>query len=198
MGYQVEKLVYLRHILLFAFNRGAKAAEAARNIFAVYGDNAIGDSTARKWFPRFKEDRFDISDTPRSGRPSGFDEDRLNTLIHNDPRQCTRELANVMNCDHSTIEWRLHSMGKVQKSCIWIPHAQSQKYKNQRLAICVSLLARHRLTREQHRSFLSCVVTGDEKWPLYANIRNGKEWMSPNKRRISRKCYNFSTWHAIF
>ena len=31
---------------------------------------------------------FDISDTPRSGRPSGFDEDRLNILIHNDPRQC--------------------------------------------------------------------------------------------------------------
>ena len=39
----------------------------------------------------------------RPGRPSGFDEDRLNTLIHNDPRQCTRELANVMNCDYSTI-----------------------------------------------------------------------------------------------
>ena len=43
----------------------------------------------------FKEDRFDICDTPRSGRPSGFGEDRLNTLIHNDPGQCTRELANV-------------------------------------------------------------------------------------------------------
>ena len=38
---------------------------------------------------RFKDDRFDNSDTPRSGRPSAFDEDRLNTLIHNDPRQCT-------------------------------------------------------------------------------------------------------------
>ena len=50
----------------------------------------------------FKEDRFDISDTPRSGH-SGFDEDRLGTLIHYDPRQCTRELANVMNCDHCTI-----------------------------------------------------------------------------------------------
>ena len=55
----------------------------------MYGDNAIGESTERKWFPRFKEDRFNFSDTPRSGRLSGFDEDRLNTLIHNDPRQCT-------------------------------------------------------------------------------------------------------------
>ena len=78
------------HILLLEFNRGAKAAGAAINIFAVYRDNAVGENTARKWFSSFKEDCFDISDTPRSVRPSGFDEHRLNTLIHNDPRQCTR------------------------------------------------------------------------------------------------------------
>ena len=27
----------------------------------------------------------------------------LNTLIHNDPRQCTLELIDVMNCNHSSI-----------------------------------------------------------------------------------------------
>ena len=32
-----------------------KVAEAARNIYAMYGDNAIGESAARKWFSRFKE-----------------------------------------------------------------------------------------------------------------------------------------------
>ena len=67
-------------ILFYEFNREAKAEEAARNICAVYGDNAIGGSMARKWFSRF-----DISDTPRTGRRSGFDEDRLITLIHYDP-----------------------------------------------------------------------------------------------------------------
>ena len=109
------------HIILYEFNRRTKAAEAARNICVMYGDNAIGESTARKWFSCFKEDCFDISDTPRSGKPSECDQDRLNTLIHNDPRQCTRELANVMNCDHSTIVRHFHSMGKVQKSDVWIP-----------------------------------------------------------------------------
>ena len=77
-------------IFFAEFNRDAKAAEAARNIGAVYGDNAIGEKTATKWFSRFNEDRFEFSDTPRTGRPSGFDEDRLNILMHNDPRQCTR------------------------------------------------------------------------------------------------------------
>ena len=85
----MEKLEHFRHILLFEFSREAIAAEAARNICVVYEDNVIGENTARKWFSRFKEDRFDISDTPRSRRPSGFVEDRSNILIHNDPRQCT-------------------------------------------------------------------------------------------------------------
>ncbi|KAJ4451707.1 hypothetical protein ANN_03177 [Periplaneta americana] len=87
------------HTLRFHFSRGAKAAEEASNIYAVCEDNDLGESTARIWFSRFKKGRFDISDTPCSIGPSGFYEDRLNTLIHNDPR----ELANVMNCDHSTI-----------------------------------------------------------------------------------------------
>ena len=73
MECQVEVLEYFRHVLLFEFYRGMKTAEAIRNICSVYGDNAIGESTARKWFSRVKEDLFDISDTPRSGRLSGLD-----------------------------------------------------------------------------------------------------------------------------
>ena len=100
----------------------------------------MSSERAKKWFSRFKEDRFDISDTPRSGRLSEFDEDRLNTLIHNDPRLCTRELINVMNCKHSTIVRHFHSMGKVEKLGVgpWVPHARSQNHQNQRVAICIS------------------------------------------------------------
>ena len=106
---RVEKLEHFRHTLLFEFNRGATAAKTAINICAVYGDNAIGESTARKWFSRFKDDHFDVNDSPCSERPSGFDEDHLNTLIHNEPRQYTRELANVKNCDHSsTVQHRVY------------------------------------------------------------------------------------------
>ena len=84
MEWQVEKLEYFRHVLHFQFNRGVKAAETARNICAVCGNNAIGESTAIKWFSRFEKNRFeknrfDISDTPRPERPQEFDKDRLNT-----------------------------------------------------------------------------------------------------------------------
>ena len=112
MGVPSKEIGTFRHILLSEFHRGEKAAKVARNICAVYGDNSIGESTARKLFSRFKEDRFG-SETPRSGRPSGFDEYCLTTLIHIDPRQCTRELVNVMNFDHSNAVGHLLSMGTV-------------------------------------------------------------------------------------
>ena len=34
--------------------------------------------------------------------------------------------------------------------------------------------------------FLSCIVTGDEKWCLYANISKRKEWLSTNKKATPR------------
>ena len=92
------------------FNRGAKAAETARNICAVYGDNSIGDSTARKCFSLFKKDHFNISDIPRL---------------------CTCELANVMNCAHSFIMQHLHC--KVKKSGVWVPHAVTRRVHGDRV-----------------------------------------------------------------
>jgi hypothetical protein len=48
-----------------------------------------------------------------------------------------------------------------------------------------SLLARHRLAL-QHQSFLSRIVTGDEKWCLYVNFKQKKEWQCPDKQATSR------------
>ena len=46
----MEKLEHFRHMILFEFSRGAKAAEAARNICTVYGNNVIGESTPESGF----------------------------------------------------------------------------------------------------------------------------------------------------
>jgi hypothetical protein len=39
MECQVEKNEHFRHLLRYEFSRGSKAAEAARNICAVYGED---------------------------------------------------------------------------------------------------------------------------------------------------------------
>jgi plasmid stabilization system protein ParE len=60
---QLEKNEHFRH-LLYEFSRGSKAAEAARNICAVYGEDSAAERTAQKLFARFKH----MSDNPRLGR----------------------------------------------------------------------------------------------------------------------------------
>ena len=99
MDYPGGKNEHFRHLLFFAFHRGQKAAEAARDICNVYGEGVIGERAAQKWFAKFKNGDFDLDDTPRSGRPSKFDEDRLKALLKEESRQTSRELADKMNCD---------------------------------------------------------------------------------------------------
>nr|XP_012234567.1 PREDICTED: histone-lysine N-methyltransferase SETMAR-like [Linepithema humile] len=185
MECQVEK-THFRHLLLFTYNQGLNAAKAAENIQVVYGDDSISDSTACKWFLRFKEGNFDLDDAPRCGRPTDFDEDRLNVLIHDDPYQTTRELAEKMDKDHMTIARHLKSMEKVQKLGAWVPHQLSANNKIRRITISALLLARHRQAVLQHRSFFKLIITGDEKWCLYANMKRRKQWLSLDKQVMPR------------
>ncbi|KAL6429521.1 hypothetical protein ACFW04_008300 [Cataglyphis niger] len=82
MECQVEKNEHFRHLLLFAFNQSSKAAKAARDICAMYGEGAIAERTVRDWYAKFKNKNFDLEDVPHSGRPVEFDEERLNQLLH--------------------------------------------------------------------------------------------------------------------
>jgi hypothetical protein len=84
-----------------------------------------------------------------------------------------------MDCDHTTIVQHLQSTGKVQKLGVWVPNILTQDDKNERVAICASLLTHHHLARQQHQSVLSHIVTGNEKWCLYINFKQRKEWLSP-------------------
>jgi histone-lysine N-methyltransferase SETMAR len=77
-------------------------------------------------------------------------------------------------------------MGKVQKLGVWVPHVLTQHNNNQRVTICASLLTRQRLARQQHEYFLFHIINGDEKWCLYVNFKQRKEWLSPDKHATPR------------
>ena len=177
MEYPGGKKQHFRHLLFFAFHRGQKVVEAARDIWMVYGEGVIGESTARKWFAKFKNGNFNIDDTPRSERPSEFDEDHLKALLE-ESRQ-SRELAEKMSCDQKTILNHVHSMGFAEKLGVWVPHEFSENNKENRLQIASQHLACHRATRGHKQRFLYRIVTGDEKWCLYINMKQRKEWVPP-------------------
>lgn len=46
---------HFRHYSLFAFNRGVKFTEVACDICTVYEDGAMTQTSAHRWFSRFKK-----------------------------------------------------------------------------------------------------------------------------------------------
>ena len=93
MEYPVGKKQHFQHLLFFAFHQGQKAAEAAQDICMVYKEGVIGKSTTTKWFTKFKNGNFDIGNTPRSRRPSEFDEDHFKALLKEESGQTSHELV---------------------------------------------------------------------------------------------------------
>ena len=115
---------------------------------------------------------------------------------HINPLWCTSVCSRTGKCDElwlfdhrATFTFR----GKVQKSGVWVPHAL--KPKPQKSANGHTYMSAFSLSIS---SWATSIIPiryryWDEKWCLYASIREKKEWLGPNKRRTCRKCSNFST-----
>ena len=140
----------------------------------VYGEGVIGESMARKWFTKFKNGNFDIDDTPHSRRLSEFDKDHLKALLKEKSRQTSCELAEKINCNQKTI-LNLHLMEFAEKLGVWVPYEVSENSKENCLQIASQHLTCHQARHGHKQRFLYQIVTGDEKWCLYINMKQRKE-----------------------
>ncbi len=101
--------------MLYEFDRGSTAAEATRNIYAAYGEEAVDSSTCRRWFAKFRSEDTTLTNKSHSGRPVDFDDEALQALLDADPGQTTCELAEQLNCSHVPVKRHLHDFDKVHK-----------------------------------------------------------------------------------
>ena len=76
-----------------------------------------------------------------------------------------------MNCNQNMILNHLHSMGFAEKLGVWVPHELSENNKENCLQIASQHLAHHQAIHDHKQRFLYQIITGDEKWCLYINMK---------------------------
>jgi len=69
---------------LHYFIKKKSAAEAHKILAETYDNHALSETTCRNWLICSKNNDFDIKDKKRSGAPIKFEDEELETLIHED------------------------------------------------------------------------------------------------------------------
>lgn len=161
----------IRHILLFFYEKGENAAQARQNICAVYGEDTLSKSAARKWFARFRSGNLEVKDAPRTGRPIVEKVDEIFQKIHEDRHISTRDIARELHIGQSSVLRHLQKAGYTKKLDVWVPHELSMKNLMDRVSACETLKKRNEI-----EPFLKRLITGDEKWIRYENIVRKRSW----------------------
>lgn len=166
----------IRHILHFYYLKGKTASKATKKICDVYGADTLSVRVAQQWFERFRSGVVEVIDALRSGRPVVESVDKIMEIIELDRHASSRSIALELNIDHKTVLNHLKKAGFTKKLDVWVPHELTQKNLMYRISICESLLNRNKID-----PFLKRIVTGDEKWVTYENVRRQKSWSKANE-----------------
>ena len=171
--------IHLRHVILWEFRQNKTAAETHRKIVEIYGD-VICEKTVRTWVSRFKSGDLTLEDKDGRGRKPEVDVEALKDLVESDPRQTLKEMAAIIDISHETVRQHLIGLSKVRREGIWIPKQLTATQLKNRLTIASSLLTHYEKT-----PFLRDIVTGDEKWVLYVNVKKRKQWLNPGQTPLA-------------
>jgi len=96
----------------------------------------------------------------------------LQGLLDINSAQTEKKLAQQLCVTQQAISVRLHTMEKIKKEGSRVPHELSEDNKNRRRDTVFSLLSKFR-----KKDFLHKIITGDEKWILYDNLKRKKSWI---------------------
>ena len=131
----------------------------------VYGDDCVSRTQVHTWFTWFKNDRKDLNDDLRPGRPEVRKRvelvEKVRNIIGIDANFTTRMLAVELNTSKYTI-WQIltEDLGK-RKVCVrFVPHELNEDQKIARVEYCKDIVE----TAENDPDFLDSIITGNESW----------------------------------
>ena len=105
-----ENKQHFWHIMLYYFKKDKNATETQKKICIVYREGAVTNRMCQKWFVKFHAWDFWLDDAPRLDRPVEVDGDQTETLIKNNQRYTTLEIANVLKISKSVkllVKWKM-------------------------------------------------------------------------------------------
>ena len=168
--------VFLRGVLLHYFNMKKTAVESHRILVEIYGERALPERTCQKLFARFKSVDFGLQDEERPGQPKKIEDKELEALLDEDCCQTQEELAESLGVNQAAISERLKAAGYIQKQGNWVPHELKPRNVERRICMSEMLLERHKKKSSFHR-----IVTADEKWIHYDNLKRKKSYVKPGQ-----------------
>ena len=151
-------------IFLFEFKMDHKAVETTHNMNNAFGPGTANERTVQWWFKKFCKGDESFEGEEHSGQPSEVDNDQLRAISEADPLTTTREVAEELSGDYSTVIQHLKQLGKVKQLDQWVPHELTANQKNDHFELLSSLILHN-----NHEPFLNRIVMCDKKWILYDN-----------------------------
>jgi len=86
-----------------------------KKICAIYSEDTLSKSAARKWFARFRAGNFDVKDEPHSGQPITEKSDEIMVKVEHDKHVSTVEIVTELGIDHKTVLNHLYKTGYKKK-----------------------------------------------------------------------------------
>lgn len=157
---------HFRHILLFYYRKGKNAVQARKKLTDVYGEGVLTVRQCQR-FAKFRSGNFDVKDAQRSGRPVEADKGISWCKPANNN---TWDRIEVKFIKFNSL-WPLERPGIILEArCMGSPCSHRGNLCR-RIAVCDSLLKRH-----ENDPFLKRIITGDEKWVVYNNVKRKRSW----------------------
>ena len=116
---------HIQHCMLFQYDSGCTARAARNYSCSVYGE-AVATRMVQKWVKWVREGNRSLDNEERTRRSTEVDANNLLTLIQEDPKLSTKELARQLNCNFFLVSRHLEKFGKTCRSGKWVPHKVSQ------------------------------------------------------------------------
>jgi hypothetical protein len=127
---------------------------------------------AQWWFKQFASGNLSLEDEQRLGQPWIWDSEATKEAAEQQPSTSMRRLSDTLGPSRSTIHRHLTALGKIYKSCRFVPHELTVEQAQQRVEFCPKLL---QLPKDRH--FIKRNVTCNKKWIYLNNLDLQKQWL---------------------